>query len=55
MNTRLVQKVRHALLVLAIAVLVALSAGALPAVVDQVTGSSLTPHAYACEVPTGGC
>ncbi len=55
MNAQLIQKVRHALLLLAIAVLVALSTGALPAVVDQVAGTSLTPHAYACEATGGGC
>lgn len=55
MNARLVQKVRQALLLLAIAAIVALSTGALPALVDQMAGTSLTPHAYACEAPIGGC
>jgi len=55
MNAKLIQKVRHVLLLLAVAAIVALSTGALPAVVDQMAGTSFTTHAYACEVPTGGC
>lgn len=55
MNAHLIQKVRHGLLVLALATLVALATTALPTLLDQAAGTALTPHVYACQAPIGGC
>ena len=55
MNTQLVQKLRHGLIMLAIAAVLALATGALPTVLDQTLGTSLTTPVFACEVPGSGC
>lgn len=52
--TRL-QKVRHGLLVLVAATILAVATAVAPAVLDKMAGTALTTHAYACEHPGAGC
>ena len=46
---------RRRLLVLTFAALVALGAAYAPIVLDSMASTALTPAAYACTVPGGGC
>ncbi|MBX3011249.1 MAG: hypothetical protein KF832_07065 [Caldilineaceae bacterium] len=46
---------RHRLLLLAFAAILALSAAYAPTVLDSVAGTNLTPAAFACTPPGGGC
>lgn len=55
MSTKMVTQLRHGLLVLVAATILAVATTAAPAVLDKMAGTSLTTHVYACEYPGGGC
>lgn len=52
--TRL-QKVRHGLLVLVAATILAVATAVAPAVLDKMASTSFTTHVYACQTSGGGC
>jgi hypothetical protein len=51
----LFQSSRRGLLTLVVAAILALTAAYAPVVVDNLAGTTLTPQAYACQYPGGGC
>lgn len=55
MRTNWTTQLRHGLLVLVAAAILAVATTVAPAVLDKVAGTSLTTHAYACQGPGGGC
>ncbi|MFN8493007.1 MAG: hypothetical protein U0350_35720 [Caldilineaceae bacterium] len=55
MRTKLTTQLRHGLLVLVAAAILAVASTVAPAALDKMAGTSLTTHAYACEAPIGGC
>lgn len=55
MNTTFLLKVRHGLLVLVAATILAVATAVAPAFFDNLAGTSLTAHVYACQGPVGGC
>jgi hypothetical protein len=55
MRTNWTTQLRHGLLVLVAAAILAVATAVAPAVLDNVAGTSLTTHAYACQAPSGGC
>jgi hypothetical protein len=55
MRTSMVTRLRHGLLVLVAAMILAVATTMAPAVLDEMAGTSLTAHVYACQAPGGGC
>jgi len=51
----MVTRLRHGLLVLVAALILAVATTMAPAVLDNVAGTSLTAQVYACQHPGGGC
>jgi hypothetical protein len=55
MNRTFLTNTRCRLLVLTLAAVLALSASYAPVVLDSMASTALTPAAYACGAPGGGC
>jgi hypothetical protein len=55
MRTNLMTRLRHGLLVLVAAMILAVATAVAPAVLDSMAGTSLTAHVYACQPQGGGC
>jgi len=55
MNATFLPKMRHGLLVLVAATILALATAVAPAFFDNLAGTSLTAQVYACQGPGGGC
>ena len=55
MNATFLLKVRHTLLVLVAATILAIATAVAPAFLDKMAGTSLTTQVYACQAPGGGC
>ncbi len=55
MNATFLLKVRHSLLVLLAATILAIATSVAPAFLDNVAGTAITAHVYACEASGGGC
>lgn len=55
MSTSMVNRLRHGLLVLVAATILAVATAVAPAVLDKMAGTSLTTHVYACQPQGGGC
>lgn len=55
MTVNLLTKFRRFVVVLAMALLLAATAASASVWMDTLTGTALTPAAYACQYPGGGC
>ena len=55
MKTSLLHNTRRRLVMLAFAAILALSAVYAPVLADNLAGTGLTPHAYACQPAGGTC
>ncbi len=55
MNVNLLTNPRRFVIVLATAMLLAVTAASASVWLDNLTGTALTPAAYACHHPGGGC
>lgn len=54
-NATFLLKVRHSLLVLVAATILAVATAVAPAFFDKLAGTSLAAQVYACQGPSGGC
>ena len=55
MNVKLLTNPRRFVIVVATALLLAATAASASVWLDNLTGTALTPAAYACQYPGGGC